>query len=261
MNLGLENKVALITGGSHGIGKSIATTLAAEGCNIVICARGEARLHEVVDELSDNYSRTMLGVPVDVIEADAAKLVVGRTIETFGVIHILVNNVGGGGRWGSEVIGETPYSVWQEVYDKNAGAAVKFTLAALPYMREQRWGRVVTITSYLGREGGGRPWFNMAKAAETAFMKNLALNPFLVRDGITFNSVAPGSIMIPGTGWAIERDRDPAAFATMVDQKFPLGKLGTPEEVADVVAFVCSERASWVNGACISVDGGEGHSF
>ena len=148
-----------------------------------------------------------------------------------------------------------------EVYDKNAMAAVRFTRLVIPHMRKKKWGRVVTIASRLGKEGGGRPWFNMAKSAEISMMKTLAMTPYLVRDGITFNTVAPGGIMIPGTGWETEAREDPEAFQQMVDAEFPMGRLGTPDEVANVVAFVCSEKASLLSGACLLVDGGESASF
>lgn len=128
-------------------------------------------------------------------------------------------------------------------------------------MKKQNWGRIVSITSIYGREGGGRPWFNMAKVAQTSLMKNLALNRDLVRYGITFNSVAPGPIMIPETGWDVERMRNPEAFDSASKERFTLGRLGTPEEVANVVVFLCSEKASLVNGASILVDGGESKVF
>jgi 3-oxoacyl-[acyl-carrier protein] reductase len=121
---------------------------------------------------------------------------------------------------------------------------------------------VVTITSiYGGKEGGGRPWFTMAKAAETGLMKSLSAMAYLVREGITFNSVAPGGIDIAGTGFDDEKRRDPVAFERMIDAEYPLGRLGTPEEVAAVVAFLCSTQASLVNGANITVDGGQSRSF
>jgi 3-oxoacyl-[acyl-carrier protein] reductase len=101
----------------------------------------------------------------------------------------------------------------------------------------------------------------MAKTAQTSLMKNLALKHDLARDGITFNSVAPGAIMIPDTGWEAERTKDPVAFETMVAREFPLGRLGTPDEVAYVVAMVCAEQAGLLNGAAIAVDGGESRSF
>jgi 3-oxoacyl-[acyl-carrier protein] reductase len=152
--------------------------------------------------------------------------------------------------------------VWGEVYEKNAMAAVRFTRRALPHMRRAHWGRVVTITSiYGGKDGDGRPWFTMAKAAETALMKSLATMPDLARDGITFNSVAPGGIEIPGTGFEDEKKRDPKAFQAMLDRDYPLGRLGTVDEVAALVAFLCSTPASLINGANITVDGGQSHGY
>ncbi len=260
MNLGLEGKVALVTGGSHGIGRSIALTLAREGCRVAICARRKERIDAVVGEIARTGGQA-IGVEADVMEADDIDRVLATVIAAWGTIHILVNNAGGGGRWGSAVVEATSEDVWLDVYNKNAIAAMRFTMRALPSMRKQRWGRVVTITSSLGREGGGRPWFNMAKTAQTSLMKNLALTHDLARDGITFNSVAPGAVMIPDTGWEAERTKDPAAFATMVDREFPLGRLGTPDEVAYVVAMVCAEHATLLSGAAIAVDGGETRSF
>ncbi len=260
MNLGLDGKVALVTGGSHGIGRAIALTLAREGCRIAICARGKERLDAVVDELRTAGAQA-IGIEADVMRADDVDRVIASVAAAWGTIHILVNNAGGGGRWGSERLEDTPDDVWLDVYGKNAVAATRFTMRALPYMRRQRWGRVVAITSCFGREAGGRPWFNMAKTAETTLMKNLARRPELARDGVTFNSVAPGAIMIPDTGWDAEQKKDPAAFAALVEREFPLGRLGTPEEVAYVVAMVCASPASLVNGASIAVDGGETRSF
>jgi 3-oxoacyl-[acyl-carrier protein] reductase len=260
MNLGLDGKVALVTGGSHGIGRSIALTLAREGCRVALCARGKERLDAVVGEIGAMGGEA-IGVPADVMQAEDVDRVLACVIAAWGTVHILVNNAGGGGRWGSEVVEETREDVWLDVYNKNAVAAMRFTMRCLPLMRRQRWGRVVTITSMHGREGGGRPWFNMAKTAQTTLMKNLALRRDLARDGITFNSVAPGAVMIPETGWAAERDTDPAAFAAKVDREFPLGRLGTADEVAFVVAMVCADQASLVNGASIAVDGGETRSF
>jgi 3-oxoacyl-[acyl-carrier protein] reductase len=260
MNLGLHGTVALVTGGSHGIGRSIALTLAREGCRVALCARRKDLVDTVVGEIEMGGGQA-IGVEADVMRPDDIDRVLATVIAAWGTIHILVNNAGGGGRWGSEVVEDTREDVWLDVYNKNALAAMRFTMRAIPYMRAQKWGRVVTITSAYGREGGGRPWFNMAKTAQTSLMKNLALRHDLARDGITFNSVAPGAIMIPDTGWEAERTKDPAAFETMVDREFPLGRLGTPDEVAYVVAMVCAEQASLLTGASIAVDGGESRSF
>lgn len=257
MEFGLSGRFALVTGGSHGIGLATAKALASEGCNIAICSRSEERLRAATAGLQP-YGIKTLAIPADVLEADAADRVMDVIDREWGELHILVNNVGGGGRWGKDTVEDTELRVWTEVYDKNAMAAVRFTRRALLHMRRGRWGRVVTITSiYGGKEGGGRPWFTMAKAAETSLMKSLSMMSYLVRDGITFNCVAPGGIHIPGTGFDDERDRDPEGFARMVDLEYPLGRLGTADEVASVVAFLCSQRASLVNGANITVDGGQ----
>ena len=260
MDLGIKGKFAIVTGGSHGIGRSIALALAEEGCNVAICARNTARVQEVAKEIKTKGTES-LGLIADVMVLDDIEKVIKTVIEAWGKIHILVNNVGGGGRWGSEKVEETREDVWLDVYNKNALAAIRFTTRAIPYMKEQKWGRIITIASVYGREGGGRPWFNMAKSAEISLMKTLAMKPDLVRNGITFNSIAPGAVIIPNTGWEKEQKENPSEFKKMVDRQFPLGRLGTPEEVANVVSFICSEKASLVNGACISVDGGESKSF
>lgn len=259
MDFGMHGKYALVTGGSHGIGRAIALALADEGCNIAICARDKKRLHDVVREI-ESRGGLAIGISADVMNALDIKKVVSVVIRKWKTLHILINNVGGGGRWGSDEIEKTPDKVWLDVYKKNALAAAYFTTRSLPYMRKQHWGRVITITSRYGKEGGGRPWFAMAKSAEIALMKTLALTPELARDGITFNSVAPGNIMIPDTGWAKERHDHPEEFAALLDT-LPQGRFGTPEEVASIVAFLCSEQASHITGACIAVDGGESKSF
>ena len=222
MNLGLEGKRALVTGGSKGIGLAIVKALRTEGCEVTSWSRTEG-----IDVLTTPNLRGFFDKsPPD----------------------ILINNVGGGGRWGSENVEETEPEVWAEVYQKNAGIATMLAVLAIPYMRERKWGRVVTITSILGgKDGNGRPWFVMAKAAQTALMKSLATQSYLARDGITFNSVAPGLIDVgkPGLG----------------TEELPLGRMGTPEEIANVVAFLCSPLASLVNGANIVVDGGQSRAI
>ena len=260
MELGLKGKYALITGGSHGIGRSIAIELAKEGVNIAICSRTQSKLDETISILKQ-YNVDSISVNVDVLEVDAVDKVMNVINKRWRKLDILVNNVGGGGRWGKEEPLDTKPEVWGEVYQKNAGVAVQFTMKSLPYMLQNKWGRVITITSTYGLQGGGRPWFNMAKAAQTALMKNLAIKKPYVRSGITFNSVAPGSISIPETGWEIEQKKDSEAFAKLLDENWPMGRLGTPEEVANVVVFLCSPKSSLVNGASILVDGGECPTF
>ncbi len=259
MDFGIRGKYALVTGGSHGIGRSIALGLADEGCNVAVCGRNKQRLEKVSAEIEQRGVES-LGMSADVLVPSDIKKVMKVVMDSWGSLHILVNNVGGGGRWGNPVVEKTSEDVWRDVYSKNAMAAVCFTMQAIPFMRKQKWGRVVTISSIYGREGGGQPWFNMAKAAEISLMKTLAMNPELVRDGITFNSVAPGAIMIEDTGWEHMQKENPQEFEKFVAQ-LPLGRLGTPQEVANLVVFLCTQQSSLVNGACVTVDGGESKSF
>ena len=187
--------------------------------------------------------------------------VVESVTSSWSTIHILVNNVGGGGQRSPTPLEEVAEETWTAVYDKNALAAVRFTMQVVPFMRKQTWGRVVTVASIQGRQGGGRPWYNMAKSAEISLMKTLAMDHDLASDGITFNSVAPGGIIIQGNEWDSFRREDPERFREYIREKQPRGRLGTPEEVASAVTFVCSEKASLLNGACIVVDGGESSAF
>ncbi len=260
MELSLKGKVVLVTGGTHGIGKAIALSLAKEGCDVAICSRNQSRIDETLSQLQEKHTNS-LGIQADVMNKTDIKMVIDEVIAKFGTIHILINNVGGGGRWGSDIVEETKEEVYSEVYEKNALAAIRFTTLTIPYMRKQKWGRVVTITSIYGKEAGGRPWFAMAKTAETAFMKALSIKHYLAKDNITFNSVAPGAIMIPNTGWEAVTDEKIKENTSFLENNVPVERFGKPEEVADLVTFLCSENAAFINGTSIPIDGGQGHSL
>lgn len=260
MDLTLEGKNALVTGASYGIGRTIALALAGEGCNVAICARGEDKLKMTAREI-EALGVKSLGIRADVLISADIERVIRQVIKEWSTIHILVNNVGGGGGPVTTPIEKAPEELWLEVYNRNALAAMRFTMQTIPYMKKQRWGRVVTVASLQGREGGGRPWYNMAKSAEISLMKTLAMDPAFSGTGITFNSVAPGSIIFAGNAWDQFCRKDPEKFHARVEAKNPCGRMGAPEEVASLVAFLCSGKVSLVNGASIAVDGAEGQSF
>lgn len=260
VNYLINGKNALITGGSHGIGLAIAEALAREGVNVAICSRSAERLNKSKEYLSQ-FGTEVIALEFDALSKSGPSEVTNILLAKWPQVDILINNVGGGGRWGKENILETDDAVWMEVYQKNALCASYFTKQVIAGMLKNKWGRVVSITSLFGKEGGGRPWFSMAKSAEVALMKSLSLDKNLVRNGITFNSVAPGGIAIPGTGYEIEMEANPTAFKAMIDSEYPLGRMGTPKEVADIVCFLCSNLASLINGAQITVDGGQSKSF
>lgn len=258
MSNSLIGKTALVTGGSHGIGLATAIELAKEGCRVLVCSRDAQRVAGAVNELGEISNNGHSGLIFDALSVDSIETLINHVADVAeDGVDILINNVGGGGRWGDEDPLKTNLSVWSEVYQKNVGVAIQLTLAFLPNMVRNKWGRVISVTSINGRLARGRPWFSVAKHAQEALMKNFSQNRKFLRANITFNSVAPGGIMIPDTGWHEEEQTNPQAFQAMVDQEFPLGRLGTPLEVASVIGFLCSSRASLVNGASIVVDGGE----
>ena len=253
MDLGLKDKIALITGGSRGIGQAIALALANEGCKVAICARDREPLERALQQVQATGAEAIAEV-ADVRSRPEVEAVVERCAAEWGGVDILVNNVGGAA--GEQSLLETADEDWEETFDLNVFHAVRTTRAALPYMRQRGGGAVVIVSSISGWKPGPKSQYGSAKAAEIFLAGALALE--LAECGVRVNTVAPGSIFFPGGGWARFQDEQPEHFAQFVEREFPAGRLGTPEEVADVVAFLVSERANWINGAMIPVDGAQG---
>lgn len=258
----MKDKTALVTGGTHGIGLAIARQLGENGCKVVICSRTQERLDSTKTEF-EKLNINCATYKFDALDSQDTLNVVKAVIKDNPKIDILINNVGGGGSWGVSDVTKTDISVWREVFEKNAFSASVFTQQVLPSMIQNEWGRIITISSIIGKESRAecRPWFNMAKAAQIALMKSLSKDKKLVRKGITFNTVSPGGIFIDDTGFAKLKKENPEAYKSMVDRDYPLGRQGSPKEVANLVTFLCSESSSLINGSQIVIDGGQTNSY
>jgi len=253
MDLKLAGKVALVTGGSRGIGRHTALRLAEEGCHVGICARGEAGVEQALAELRA-LGVTAYGLAVDVTEPGGVERFVNSAAVALGGLDVLVNNVGGAAGGG---LADSTDEDWQRTFDLNLFHAVRATRAALPHLRRSGGGSVITISSISGwKPAPTRAQYGATKAAEIFLAGALAME--LAADNIRVNTVCPGSIIFPGGGWERFKTEQPEAFQAFEKGEFPAGRLGSPDEVADVVVFLASERASWINGASIPVDGAQG---
>ena len=257
MDLGIAGRNALVTGGSRGLGRQCAVSLASEGVNVAICGRTEATIAGTVSEL-EALGVKAAGAVADVTRVEDMARLHGEVVEKLGPIDILVNNAGGS--MGVTDIAETPLDAYRAVFDFNLFSGYELTRLALPHMRGQGWGRIINIASIWGREHGGNVGYMSAKAAVIAATKHAGLS--LAPDGITVNSIAPGSISHPGGSWErFQREQPEEVVENFVETQFPMGRFGWPEPVGDLCAFLASERADLITGACVVVDGGQSHSM
>ncbi len=255
MNLGLKGKVAMVSGASRGIGRAIALGLADEGCRLSVCARGQDTLARVGQEVQERGAEAVT-FTIDVTQENDARRWVEETQKHFGRIDIMVNNVGGSRPGGNLSVSSED---WRSGFALNFFSALDLCRLVVPLMQQQKSGCVINIASIYGREWGGPMTYNAAKAALISLSKEMARE--LAPQGIRVNSVAPGSILFPGGSWERRQKENPDAIAAFVKAELPFGRFGTPEEVADVVVFLASERARWVSGACINVDGCQSRSL
>ena len=251
MDMHLKGKIALVTGGNRGIGLATAVGLAKEGCDVAICARRKETLAGAAEQIQALGVR-VAAIQADVQNADDAGRFVQEAAAQLGGIDILINNVGG--RSGDRLMDSTDED-WVETFDKNVFQGVRLTRLVAPHMRSRGGGSIVFISSISGwiPQLSGAVQYGASKAAQIFMAEPMALE--LVHDRIRVNVVSPGSIIFEGGGWDNMRQEKPEVFAAYEKDGFPMGGLGSPEDVADVVAFLASDRSRWVNGENIRADG------
>ena len=258
MEIDLAGKVAVVTGASKGIGRAIAAELAGASARVIICARGTAQLETAAAEIREN-GRTVDTVTADVATVSGAARVLDHIRTSGGRIDILVNNAGKGS---PKKMLDLTEDDWQASFDLNFMSAVRLSLGCVPIMRQQGGGRIINISSRVGRQPD--PYFApyaAAKAALINFTKNLA-NAF-AKDGILCNCVVPGLVRTEAVEEAARKSAaatgktvEEVYEATLRARPIPVGRLGEPGDVAGLVAFLASDRASWITGSTFTVDGG-----
>jgi 3-oxoacyl-[acyl-carrier protein] reductase len=257
MDLGLNGKVALVAASSKGLGKASALALAREGARVTICSRTEVDLDAAAEEIRQETGTEVLAVPADLATAEGISLVVAAALEKFDRIDVLVTNSGGPRPGKLADLGDDD---WRQAFELVALNFVRLVRAVTPHMRARRWGRIIGIQSssvkepveYLDLSNGIRPGI-------AGLMK--ALMPDLARDGITINLVLPGMFLTARINPALASgtahiDKALAEQLAPLAATVPLGRLGDPIELGNLVAFLASEQASYITGAVYQVDGG-----
>jgi NAD(P)-dependent dehydrogenase (short-subunit alcohol dehydrogenase family) len=258
MDLQLTDKVAVITGGTVGIGLAIARGLAAEGVHLAVCARDEQRLRAVVDRLRDEFGVRVIGVAADVGGPDGPARLERAVVEEFGGADILINNAGTGSE---ETILEADDQRWQAYWDLHVMAAVRLARAFAPRMKARGGGVILHNASICATQPlGYEPIYNVTKAALVMFSKCLANE--LIADNIRVNAVNPGLVMTPDwekTAKALTAGTDRTwqeHLQQVAHDNAPIGRFADPAEIGDLFVFLCSPRASYAVGSTYYIDGG-----
>ena len=255
MDLGLDGKIALVAASSKGLGKASALALAREGAKVTVCARTAGDLEATAEEIRQETGAEVLAVPADLSQAQDIENVVQATIERFGGVDVLIDN-SGGPRLGR--FADLSDDDWRQAFEVVTLNFVRFVRAVTPHMRARHWGRIIGIqSSSVKQPVDNIDLSNGTRPGVAGLMK--ALMPDLAKDGITINLVLPGMFatsrlgaLVSGSG---QVDQATAAQIARI-AAIPLGRLGDPIELGNLVAFLASERASYITGAVYQVDGG-----
>lgn len=258
MDLELKDKIAIVTGGSIGIGLAVAEGLAQEGVHLALCARNKERVETIAREISQKYGVKAIGVATDVSRAEDIDQFIGETEKAFGGVDILINNAGTGS---GETIMESTDDRWQYYFDLHLMAAVRLARGVVPFMRQRGGGVILHNASICATQPlFYEPIYNTSKAALVMFSKCLANE--LIPDNIRVNTINPGLVLTPDwmkTARMLTEGTDstPEQYLDKIAKdNAPIGRFATPEELAHFFVFMCSPRASYCVGSTYYVDGG-----
>jgi 3-oxoacyl-[acyl-carrier protein] reductase len=247
MQISLKGRSAVITGGSRGIGRSIALAFARAGAQVSICARGQAALETTANEILAQGVKAHAG-RCDLADKEAIASYIAGAAHSLGRIDILVNNASGFGASDDE-------AGWAKSIDIDVMATVRASHAAVPFIEKAGGGAILNISSISGYRASARTApYAAVKAAVINYTMSQAVA--LAAKKIRVNAIAPGSIEFPGGVWEQRKSSDPELYQAIL-RSIPWGRLGTPEEVANAALFLCSDAAAWVTGQTLSVDGGQ----
>jgi 3-oxoacyl-[acyl-carrier protein] reductase len=256
MDLGLRDKVALVAAASQGLGRAVADELAAEGASLVICSRDQEKLDKVAQQIEERTGARVAAIAGDLSVSKDIETIVARGIERFGKIDILITNIGGPPAGKFEAL---PREAWQHA-NSLLTSVLDLTRPVLPGMKERRWGRILNITSIAAKQPVENLILsNSLRAAVTGFAKTLSDE--VAEFGITVNNILPGYTLTERVRQLAEtvgerEGVDPSEIRKRWEAAIPMKRLGDPKEFAAVAAFLVSERASYVTGSSVAVDGG-----
>jgi 3-oxoacyl-[acyl-carrier protein] reductase len=257
MELGIEGKVAAVGGASTGLGKAIAWALAREGARVAICAREREQLEHTATAINRASGREILAHPCDLATADGPTGFVEATAKRFGKLDILVTNAGGPP---ATISSKTPAEAWAEALELNLLSTIRLAQAAIPYMRRNSWGRIVCITSISVKSPlTGMVLSNTVRPGVVGYAKTVSQE--FAQDGITVNVICPGYMATDrvnelGETRAAQSGQSVEEVMEGLVANIPMGRMGDPKELGDLVAFLASERAAYITGTTIQIDGG-----
>lgn len=258
MDLGIKNKIALVCASSQGLGKATALSLAREGVNLAICSRDEKRINDTAKEIEAATKVNVLPIVADVSKASDIDKLIERVVHEYGTIHILVNNAGGPP---TGKITTLPDSEWEKGYNLTLMSVVRITRAVLPLMEKQQWGRVITIVSLVAKQPIDDLLISSTLRPGILGLSKVLANQY-GKYNVTVNTICPGLILTQrqeelSKARSAEKNMTLEEYLADSAKQIPVGRLGKPEEIGDVIAFLASERASFVNGINLLVDGGQ----